>query len=80
MQASCHGTDNAAMVDARERGGGRCAGVAMIDEEMSGLVRLEHPSGWFDVILEVTASQVGRLGIVRTARKLMDGVVYPRAH
>jgi len=32
VQASCHGTDNAAMVDAIEHGGGRYAGVAMIDE------------------------------------------------
>lgn len=31
VQASCHGTDNAAMVDAIERGAGRFAGVAMID-------------------------------------------------
>ena len=29
VQASCHGTDNAAMVDALERGEGRYAGVAM---------------------------------------------------
>lgn len=33
VQASCHGTDNSAMVDALERGKGRYAGVAMIDEE-----------------------------------------------
>ncbi|HLU43219.1 MAG TPA: amidohydrolase family protein [Microthrixaceae bacterium] len=32
VQASCHGTDNAAMVDALRRGAGRFAGVAMIDE------------------------------------------------
>jgi predicted TIM-barrel fold metal-dependent hydrolase len=32
VQASCHGTDNSAMVDAIQRGGGRYAGVAMIDE------------------------------------------------
>ncbi|MDY7102780.1 MAG: amidohydrolase family protein [Actinomycetota bacterium] len=32
VQASCHGTDNAAMVDALERGGGRYAGVAMVDD------------------------------------------------
>ena len=32
VQASCHGTDNAAMVDALRRGNGRYAGVAMIDE------------------------------------------------
>lgn len=31
VQASCHGTDNAAMVDALERGDGRYAGVAMLD-------------------------------------------------
>ena len=35
VQASCHGTDNAAMVDAIERGNGRYAGVAMIDESFS---------------------------------------------
>ena len=32
VQASCHGTDNSALVDAVDRGGGRYAGVAMIDE------------------------------------------------
>lgn len=32
VQASCHGTDNSAMVDALVRGQGRYAGVAMIDE------------------------------------------------
>jgi predicted TIM-barrel fold metal-dependent hydrolase len=31
VQASCHGTDNSAMVDALRRGAGRYAGVAMID-------------------------------------------------
>ena len=31
VQASCHGTDNSAMVDAIRRGQGRYAGVAMID-------------------------------------------------
>jgi predicted TIM-barrel fold metal-dependent hydrolase len=35
VQASCHGTDNAAMVDAIERGGGRYAGVAMIDDSFT---------------------------------------------
>ncbi len=32
VQASCHGTDNSAMVNALRRGNGRYAGVAMIDE------------------------------------------------
>lgn len=35
VQASCHGTDNAAMVDAIRRGNGRYAGVAMIDESFT---------------------------------------------
>jgi predicted TIM-barrel fold metal-dependent hydrolase len=35
VQASCHGTDNAAMVDALTRGAGRYAGVAMIDESFT---------------------------------------------
>ncbi len=35
VQASCHGTDNSAMVDAIGRGGGRFAGVAMIDDSFT---------------------------------------------
>jgi 2-pyrone-4,6-dicarboxylate lactonase len=35
VQASCHGTDNSAMVDALERGHGRYAGVAMVDDSFS---------------------------------------------
>jgi 2-pyrone-4,6-dicarboxylate lactonase len=35
VQASCHGTDNSAMVDAIIRGNGRFAGVAMVDESFS---------------------------------------------
>ncbi len=49
-------------------------------ERTSDVVRLEHPSGSFDVILEISASGVERAGIVRTARKLMDGSVYPREY
>ena len=35
VQASCHGTDNAAMVDAVRRGRGRYSGVAMIDDSFT---------------------------------------------
>ena len=46
-------------------------------------VRLEHPTGFFDATVEVVAEADGRIaveraGIVRTARKLMDGTVFPR--
>ena len=49
-------------------------------ERTSDVVRLEHPSGSFDVILEMSSNGVERAGIVRTARKLMDGLVYPRQY
>jgi len=46
------------------------------------MVELEHPTGVFLARVEVADDSggvvVGRSGIVRTARKLMDGVVYPR--
>jgi predicted TIM-barrel fold metal-dependent hydrolase len=44
VQASCHGVDNSAMVDAITRGGGRFAGVAMIDESFTDadLDQLHH--------------------------------------
>jgi 2-pyrone-4,6-dicarboxylate lactonase len=35
VQASCHGTDNSAMVDAIRRGAGRFAGVAMVDDSFT---------------------------------------------
>ena len=47
-----------------------------------GRVVLEHPTGSFEAAVELAdhdgAPVVERAGIVRTARKLMDGVVFPR--
>lgn len=51
--------------------------VAEVD---SPLVTLEHPTGTFDARVELDGHEVRRAGIVRTARKLMDGSVYPRAY
>jgi 2-pyrone-4,6-dicarboxylate lactonase len=46
VQASCHGTDNSAMLDALVRGRGRYAGVAMIDETFTDAQIQElHDSG-----------------------------------
>jgi 2-pyrone-4,6-dicarboxylate lactonase len=46
VQASCHGTDNRAMVDALQRGAGRFAGVAMIDESFTDAdIRALHEAG-----------------------------------
>ena len=48
-----------------------------------GTVALEHPTGSFDAAVSVTTGDAGevsveRAGIIRTARKLMDGQVFPR--
>ena len=46
-------------------------------------VILEHPSGTFETTIELVVENgqivVKRAGIVRTARKLMDGQVFPRS-
>jgi len=47
------------------------------------LVEIEHPTGTFIARVELadgpTGPVVGRSGIVRTARKLFDGIVFPRS-
>lgn len=46
VQASCHGTDNRAMLDALQRGDGRYAGVAMVDDETpDGMLEELHNAG-----------------------------------
>ena len=55
----------------------------VLDGGRDGLVVVEHPTGTFDASIDVTFAadgtpEVGRAGIIRTARKLMDGVVFPR--
>jgi 4-oxalomesaconate tautomerase len=46
----------------------------------SSRIRIEHPSGWLEAQLEVSgqgpALRVRSAGVVRTARKLMDGEVF----
>ena len=36
VQASCHGTDNTAMIDAISRGNGRYRGIAIVDDHIDG--------------------------------------------
>jgi 4-oxalomesaconate tautomerase len=47
-----------------------------------GVIVVEHPTGTFDVAIEIDNSGpvpvVTRSGIIRTARKLFDGTVFPR--
>ncbi|MEU9023065.1 4-oxalomesaconate tautomerase [Actinomadura sp. NPDC048394] len=39
---------------------------------------IEHPTGRLDVEVELDGASVRRAGVVRTARKLFDGTVFPR--
>jgi 4-oxalomesaconate tautomerase len=52
------------------------------DAATGPLVRIEHPTGSFDVSVEVegtgAATRIRRSAVVRTARKLFDGLVWPR--
>lgn len=58
------------------------AGVAHLDED-ARVVTLEHPTGTFDAAVSLRldgAPRVEWAGIIRTARLLMDGTVYPRSY
>lgn len=61
---------------------GSPAAGALATSLSSNVVSLEHPTGVFDAVVEVSTVDgrpvVTRAGIIRTARKLMDGVVFPR--
>jgi 4-oxalomesaconate tautomerase len=41
-------------------------------------LRIEHPTGSLDVTVELDGERVVRSGVIRTARKLFDGTVFPR--
>ena len=65
----------------RSRSGGEDGPVEA--SRIDRVVTLEHPSGTFDAAVTVTTRPgatptVESAGIVRTARKLFDGVVFPR--
>jgi 4-oxalomesaconate tautomerase len=64
---------------------GPAAEVARLDGAAGGTggtVTLEHPTGTFEAAVDVAFVDgrpvVERAGIIRTARKLMDGTVFPR--
>ncbi len=65
--------------------GSPASAVLPNDHDAADVIVVEHPTGTFDVAVEVGFDADGtpvaeRSGIVRTARKLMDGVVYPREY
>jgi 4-oxalomesaconate tautomerase len=65
--------------------GTSAASVLAASAAAEGRVLLEHPTGTFEAVVDVTVAADGtrsveRAGIIRTARKLMDGVVWPREY
>ncbi len=60
------------------------ADVTRVGAGSDGTVTCEHPSGSFTAAIEIDTSggtpRVHRAGIVRTARKIMDGTVFPVDH
>ncbi|MFI8067762.1 4-oxalomesaconate tautomerase [Streptomyces sp. NPDC086033] len=63
--------------------GGVGTGLAAIDPG-SERVRIEHPTGFLDIESSLAATPGGlpsarRTAVVRTARKIFDGTVFPRA-
>jgi 4-oxalomesaconate tautomerase len=64
------------------RGGGTGAELASFPA-MGHVVDVEHPTGHLEVEVDLDASvsppQVRSAGVIRTARKLFDGIVYPPA-
>ncbi|MBI4922438.1 MAG: hypothetical protein HY834_11870 [Devosia nanyangense] len=54
--------------------------AALAHTPNDGRFRIEHPTGAVEVYLDVDKDgSVRGAGTVRTARKLMDGVVFPRS-
>ncbi|MFF0459410.1 4-oxalomesaconate tautomerase [Streptomyces mexicanus] len=83
----CHtsiGVLGAASVAAGLRVAGGVAGGIARPPAGSSRVRIEHPTGFLEVDAEVDAGDDGtrvavrRTAVVRTARKIFDGTVFPR--
>jgi 4-oxalomesaconate tautomerase len=57
-------------------------GFDLLDKVHTSKVRIEHPTGFFDVDVDIEAAgatyNVKRSAVIRTARKLFDGHVWPR--
>lgn len=56
--------------------GSTADGVAVVPE--GSRLAIEHPTGALEVEVELDGHDVRRTAIVRTARPIMDGVVFPR--
>jgi 4-oxalomesaconate tautomerase len=55
---------------------GPAAGLAVIPEGVEKTLSIEHPTGEMSVVASMDGAEVRRVGVLRTARKLIDGVVF----
>lgn len=55
---------------------GVASGIAVFDKSKLGLVEVEHPTGALSVELEWSGHTIISTGLLRTARKIMDGTVF----
>jgi 4-oxalomesaconate tautomerase len=55
---------------------GPAAGLAVVPEGVEKMLSIEHPTGEMSVVASMEGSEVRRVGVLRTARKLFDGVVF----
>jgi 4-oxalomesaconate tautomerase len=55
---------------------GPAAELAVLPEGEEKLLSIEHPTGEMSVIATLKAGQVERAAVLRTARKLFDGVIF----
>jgi 4-oxalomesaconate tautomerase len=55
---------------------GPAAGLAVVPEGVEKTLSIEHPTGEMSVVASMEGAKVRRVGVLRTARKLFDGVVF----
>ncbi len=75
------GVLGAASVAAAVRLPGSVAHSLAAQPGVGDVVRVEHPTGFFDLYVDLAEgddSSIGPVRVVRTARMIMDGVVHPR--
>lgn len=56
--------------------GSPAAGLAKVPEGMEKTLSIEHPTGEMSIVARIDGDQVKSVAVLRTARKLFDGVVF----
>lgn len=51
--------------------------AAELADVRGGRVRIEHPTGYLDLAVDAGGSEIARTTVIRTARMILDGTVFP---